>query len=1085
MGKIVNNKLVFAYGDDFLSGRKGKKGRVSYFAIIEGQKEIETEDDEDQYISIDRDIVKEGGIWKLCVQCGTISEDEPECNCERKKGGILVLKEIKPSGDDDELHKCYVCKVVNPKRNIVRQFVFLKDAPASVIATSLYQNLDKNKPGDRKILIFSDSRQDAAFFAPYLEHTYKRILFKHLIYRAIMENKNIVDYRLNSLCSDLVKLAEQYDIFSKKMDYKEKIKEAWNWILLEFFNMWDRNTSLEGVGLITFKPIFPDNWQPLEELQRPPWNLTEEETKNLYWMMLNTMRYNMAVKFPDKAEGPRKNSFFEPKNKEYKFKFSESDRKKGIIGFKPSTRYLNTRLEFLEKLYQSLTGIKICRDECLEILKKLWDDLTDNWVDNGIYHIYDKKDGILYQLDYAYWRIYSEYNHKTWYVCNSCGNIYPFSIKGICPTYNCYGRLSLIGERERENLERNHYRYLYKNIKPLNLKAKEHTAQLRTDKASEIQGQFSRGKVNVLSCSTTFEMGVDLGELEVIFLKNVPPEPSNYVQRAGRAGRRANVAGLTLTFALLRSHDLTYFNNPEDMVNGRIKPPIVELRNEKIIQRHLNSIVLSYFFKAFPDYYGSLNDFFKFEQAEIDAVQKLEGFLSYRPHSIYKSLKRVIPEDIQEKFDIENWGWISNLIGENGLLTVTYNKVKDEMDKLRDFYERRNKEYSQLDSLKLKASCDRDIKWALKRIETIKKAGLINFLASNVIIPKYGFPVDVVELDIKSHLDKAKDIELERDLRIGISEFAPGSKVVANGYIWESNGIKVVKDKALDEYWYVECPKCHKFHIEKVTGKEHSINRCQVCNYSFSKQEIDRFIIPRFGFISSKDTEPKRVAEYRPRKEYSTRPYFYNYSSPEEKILKYNGWKIVCNYSSDGELAVICKGKRGAGFWICSKCGAAFSGKKSSPHKTPYGNECKGKLKPHLHLGHTFRTDVLTILFPKELTREFERNSFWYSLLYALLEGASQAIGINRRDIDGCLYPTSKGKMLVLFDNVPGGAGLVKQLFDEEVFQLMLELAYKRTASCSCGPETSCYSCLRNYQNQFCHHILRRGIVSEFLSKLI
>ena len=179
-------------------------------------------------------------------------------------------------------------------------------------------------------------------------------------------------------------------------------------------------------------------------------------------------------------------------------------------------------------------------------------------------------------------------------------------------------------------------------------------------------------------------------------------------------------------------------------------------------------------------------------------------------------------------------------------------------------------------------------------------------------------------------------------------------------------------------------------------------------------------------------------------------------------------------------MAVICKGKKGAGFHICFKCGAAFSKRpKGNTHKTPIGEECSSpSLRGHLYLGHTFTTDVLTISL-EEYTFGNGRmdQSFWYSLLYAVLEGASQALGIRRQDLDGCSYPYEGRTALVLFDSVPGGAGHVKRLINKHNLYKVLKSALDRVKNCTCGPETSCYGCLRNYQNQFCHERLKRGIM--------
>src|SRR5574344_854103 len=99
---------------------------------------------------------------------------------------------------------------------------------------------------------------------------------------------------------------------------------------------------------------------------------------------------------------------------------------------------------------------------------------------------------------------------------------------------------------------------------------KEHTAQLSSKKAYDYQKRFKDKKINVLSCSTTFEMGVDVGSLETVFMRNMPPSPANYAQRAGRAGRSVNAAAYAITFCPNSSHDLNYYNNPTAMIKGTI-----------------------------------------------------------------------------------------------------------------------------------------------------------------------------------------------------------------------------------------------------------------------------------------------------------------------------------------------------------------------------------------------------------------------------------------------------------------------------------------------------------------------------------
>jgi len=1080
VGDIIDRRLRHSFGEiDTLRKKR-------YFFLWERGKQLE--EDEDEEVAVPEEIAEKGKTWKLCVKCGAIwdeSDEPPICECDHR-GMIRTVIEIVPR--KGILNKCYLCGLRS--RNIVREFVFQQDAPAAVLATALFQSLKEKKPEERKILAFSDSRQNAAFFAPYLDFTHKRILFRYLIVGVLQQNRSIKDYRLQTLCDDTLKFAEEKYLFDMTMDEKEKKKELWGWILQEFCAL-DRRICLEGVGLLSFLAIPPKGWRPIEELPKSPWNLSEKESIAIYQVLLNTLRFNKAITFPSDGPSPQDAIFARfHRNKEYKFRGQKSDIKKGIYSFIPTSGRLNTRLEFLQKLYEQTTGKKDSDGQCRKILCKIWDDLKTSWVDKGLYQFSESKEGVLFQLDYRYWQIIQEEQNDSLFICDKCGLLSPVSIRGICPTFNCNGRLGPLNSspRKKETME-NHYRYSYTHFSPLKMAIHEHTAQLKQDYASKIQQKFINGEINILSCSTTFELGVDLGELEIIFLRNVPPQPSNYIQRSGRAGRKLESVGFTLTFAQLRSHDLTYFKEPETMIAGQIKPPVVKIQNEKIVRRHLHSIVLARFFQNHRNYYGSIDSFFHLEGNGISGPEKLREYLKGEPVTILESLKKTMPENLHNTFDLKNWGWIKGLLDRNGSLETADAQVKDEYLRLRDFYRNKGEEIKQIiDTGGNKVRESRliyDRNWASDRMNTIRRGQLIDFLATHTVIPKYGFPVDVVELTPLSHIKEAKNIRLERDLRIAISEFAPGSEVVASGYAWKSAGLRLVKDRALDEYWYSICSSCNGFNIEKKTGERPSLGNCKHCGYELSRSDVRIFIVPIFGFVTNKEVEPQKPGESRPKREFATRPYFFNYQEPREEEFHIGEMQIKCRYSSRGELAVICKGRKGMGFWICFHCGSAFSKrpKKGKHHKSPLGEGCLFHVRGPLHFGHTFRTDVLTISLEKYNFDETIMNrSFWYSLLYAVLEGASQALGIQRQDLDGCLYPYEEKMALVLFDNVPGGAGHIKRLMVKQNLHEVLKSALNRVENCTCGPETSCYGCLRSYQNQFCHEELKRGIISRFLS---
>ena len=250
---------------------------------------------------------------------------------------------------------------------------------------------------------------------------------------------------------------------------------------------------------------------------------------------------------------------------------------------------------------------------------------------------------------------------------------------------------------------------------------------------------------------------------------------------------------------------------------------------------------------------------------------------------------------------------------------------------------------------------------------------------------------------------------------------------------------------------------------------------------------------PEFGFFSNKD--PERVGRNRPQRLYSSRVFFSEHATdssdgdfrsfPEESI---DGRHVLLTYrfSRQGELVVVNSGIANRGFLICQSCGYAEPAplrprNRNRNHQNAFNKPCNGILESR-HLGHEFLSDVLELRFIANRPYDPER-SLWWSLLYALLQGSSEVLGIERDDVDGCLYPYGERYLppaIVLFDSIPGGAGHVRRIGDK--LNVVLKETYRLTAHCqSCDEDTACYACLKTYDNQFCHHLLRRGEVAKFL----
>jgi hypothetical protein len=365
---------------------------------------------------------------------------------------------------------------------------------------------------------------------------------------------------------------------------------------------------------------------------------------------------------------------------------------------------------------------------------------------------------------------------------------------------------------------------------------------------------------------------------------------------------------------------------------------------------------------------------------------------------------------------------------------------------------------------------------------------LINYLSSRNVIPKYGFPVDVVELQIMHHSDEAKSLDLDRDLRIALSEYAPSSQVVAGGRLWTSRYLKTIPNRAWRRYSYAICEHCQCYQ-RVLADTRQTLETCRVCGRPLVGRNRGTFIVPEFGFMTSVNP-PAQPGEARPERTYSSRTYYSGEAKEGDRIeTRFGQVTVVAIPASEGELAVINHAGY-QGFKVCPTCGYAVLGHEGTkkPHKTPWRSDCYSSLEPRVFLGHEFKTDILQLRFEGYA---HARRGFWLSLLYALLEGASAALDIDRRDIDGCLYPYAGDPSmpaLVLFDDVPGGAGHVRRIAQDKgrLVSVMRE-ALKRLEDCDCGGEegnTSCYGCLRNYHNQFCHDELERGMVIDFFKGL-
>lgn len=1054
----------------------------------------------------------------ICAQCGAMGTKADItlfniCDCENPQ--YIPLKRVNRT-KEKKIAKCPACGYGR-----FRSFYLGSDAATAVLCTELFEQLPEGevvapkeyppeeivqladdpfaqlrkkrapeiKQKAKQFLCFSDSRSEAAFFANYMEKSYKAFLRRRGIFQVVKGMRENGEYSLSAraFADRLTRVFESehsFDFwdpdrgFDKDVLHETSKQNAWIALLDELFNG-RRSTSLSSMGVINFEYMRNDPGWSNDKIQTPDlptylnqkYSLTTKEARHLLELLVLDACYTGAIdggKSITLDNDEREYIFFTKYEKKLvKCKTSKNIKKTHLVGWAARARENGT-----SKYYPNARLSRLCQST--EMSEEAANEFLMNY-----WLVLGGGDSSEISINIEDFRIRLNCDPEVHtYRCKKCGRITVHNVKGKCSMIRCDGQLEEI-DPEKFYAE-NHYMALYDSKKMRPLQMKEHTAQLSRNRQSVYQDAFVNGKINALSCSTTFEMGVDVGGLETVCMRDIPPSPSNYVQRAGRAGRASHTAAFVMTYAKLSSHDFTYYENPSTIISGKINAPHFSLENKKVIYRHIFAVALSEFLAQNSDVYDGDNANIFLNEG---GYERLVEFLGRPNERLAELLKKSVPASMHMAMGIHDGTWVEELIGENtGILSEAVELHRQEVKKLEDELKRIQKlnpsEYGSLEFELRRIRCGRGDGF---------KRSLIDFWTRNNVLPKYGFPVDTVELQIagKKSGTSNEDLTLARDLQMAIAEYAPGSGVIADGRLYTSRYIRMEseKRKAAFRGYFAKCSHCEQLNYTNDPLVQRKGKECISCSKAIPPKCWKSTLEPRLGFITEKEDKPAPLK--RPERDYKTDDYYVG--DQQHDVIKqtrfsFNGLEVELQSTANDSLVVIGLEEH----TVCPRCGWTSNGKEplKPGHRTSWGAQCSHEGRGETYrLSHVFKTDVVQITF---LTDEALEYKTMLSVMYALLEGLSRTLAIERTDLKGCLHRTgSNGKLLysvILYDAVAGGAGHVRRLVtdDGQIFAQVLRSAYKVVADCDCEP--SCYRCLRNYYNQRIHDQLDRNAAKEFLT---
>ncbi|CVI23674.1 DEAD/DEAH box helicase domain protein [Agrobacterium fabacearum CFBP 5771] len=667
---------------------------------------------------------------------------------------------------------------------------------------------------------------------------------------------------------------------------------------------------------------------------------------------------------------------------------------------------------------------------------------------------------------------------------------------------------------------------------PMAIIAAEHTAQLNAPQSEDVFSKAEENEllfqdveltwidrpkkvtaIDVLSSTTTMEVGIDIGALSGVALRNMPPGRANYQQRAGRAGRRGNAVATVVAFGSADSHDEHYFTDPSAMIAGPVVDPKLTLNNLDIVKRHVRAFIIQCYLQdriptvdpaANPDLFSVLGSVHAF-QSGSGTLNRLD-FGKWLASSLEPLRLRAAAWIPSELSDADREKLLSEMGGD--CLSEVDNALaagQTTQEKTAEASEEEEEEIAEVpfeEGEELPPQLAPDGK-------------LLDRLLYKGVLPRYAFPTDVATFNVfdrersKSYRPIMK-FAPSQSLPVALSQYAPGKQVWISGKCYTSGAVYSPMSQDRFDAWtnrrlFLECSECSFADTKPLdSGLKPGLTLdCEACGSEETFGPAHYWLRPP-GFAHPHDADEVTSPDDMPETAYATRAKLtMSFSGEDDRWRSVNDRvRVMPNRT---HLLVSNTGPKREGYDYCTLCGRIEShvestGSLSNPHLKPYPDEkdamCAGaRVSRGLVLGTDFITDIalfsLRVAAPLKLKpARFETDVALRTVSEALAKAACNLLEIETGELMAeyrpALTPGGRSGLeaeVFLYDTLPGGAGFATQLAERgtELFARALTLM----KGCPDGCDASCYRCLRSFKNKFEHRYLDRHVGIELLEYLV